>query len=399
MKKLLLYLVLTALSATPAYGMTTSSLRQATSGFAGRFGAYSKNFYARCSITKVIAATTLATGLAAGTKFYTTKKIEPTAPVPTASVWSELEKNSSIAMKIASFARDCKKYAFTENTKIPARTDDLSRIRIATYNVHGWDDPFNNSNLDGMCKVINTIDADVIILQEVVLNPQIIKTLSERLNCTISTRNFCKTMSYGWHGEFGNLVISKLPIHALTAHTYSTPKGRETRCFIKAELVLAHQKKLSIYGTHLEVRDTSDNESTRVSEVKELLKYAHADKNENIIITGDFNAVRKEDYDYTVNGKSVWDMLVEENKKRGFPTPTNALDTLKEHGFVDSFTKAQLPKPRFTVWPGTAVDFIFVSPTWNLPLNGSYVYYDAASDHLPVILDIKLAPDLKINNT
>ena len=369
MKKLL-YLFLTLIIAAPAYGM------------ASRFG-----FTAR----KMVAAATVSVGTGIGAKLLTDNrpKIEQKQHMPIASIWLDTSKYKSNAQyKKQLFIQDCKQYA-TENNKIPVRKEDPSLVRIATYNIHAWKNPYGKKNLDTILDVINTIDADVIILQEAVLDPALMNYISTRLNCSLTNKNFCKTISYKNNTEFGNIIISKLPIHALTSHTYAVPQGKETRCFIKAELVLANQKKLSIYGTHLEVHDKSWNESKRVSEIKELLTYTSTDTNENIIIAGDLNAVRKEDYQYKIFGKAMWPLLVRENRLRGYPTPTKALDTLKANGFIDSFTKTDSSNPRFTVWTGTAVDFIFLSPQWNLPLAGSYIYYNGASDHLPVILDIK----------
>ena len=73
-----------------------------------------------------------------------------------------------------------------------------------------------------------------------------------------------------------------------------------------------------------------------------------------------------------------------------FP-PCVALNYLLEKSWKDSFEVSGFQPPQFTTWSGTRIDFLFLNPVWNLPLKGSYVYYDWASDHIPVIMDIDLA--------
>lgn len=70
-------------------------------------------------------------------------------------------------------------------------------------------------------------------------------------------------------------------------------------------------------------------------------------------------------------------------------TPTATMTLIEQAGFKDSFAKAGLQGPKFTVWTGKVVDFIWLDNKWLLPLTGSYVYYNAASDHCPVLVDIK----------
>ena len=41
------------------------------------------------------------------------------------------------------------------------------RLRIATYNIHGWVDEGYDSNLDRVVQLVNSYDPDVLCLQEV----------------------------------------------------------------------------------------------------------------------------------------------------------------------------------------------------------------------------------------
>ena len=43
----------------------------------------------------------------------------------------------------------------------------VNQLRIASYNIHGWVDADNESNLDRVAEVVNRHDPDILCLQEV----------------------------------------------------------------------------------------------------------------------------------------------------------------------------------------------------------------------------------------
>jgi len=124
---------------------------------------------------------------------------------------------------------------------------------------------------------------------------------------------------------------------------------------------LPNRRTITMYGTHLEVSGT---EEIRGKQVQEILKIVKLFNNNNVMIAADFNTVRE----------------------------NSPIKILQKAGFKDCFTYLGWQHPTYTSWTGKEIDFIFLSPKWNLPLAGCYVYYDAASDHLPIIMDIKLEP-------
>ncbi len=138
--------------------------------------------------------------------------------------------------------------------------------------------------------------------------------------------------------------------------------------------------------THFDVFDNSGK--TRLEQAKELITAIQKNKNPNILIAADFNSVRSKDYQYSVGGENVWDLLKADNLVRNDPTPTDLLEFIEAKNFKDSFTFANLKSPKFTTWNGTTIDFIYLSKDWSLPVN-AYVFYSSASDHLPVIVDVK----------
>lgn len=330
-----------------------------------------------------------------------------------ASIWSLLAQGKVVTAKEKKnlFIKDCAMLA-DANKFIPAHSKNDNRVRIATYNVHMWLDPHGGKAYEEIMKVIGIINADILVLQEVEMYD------SKKIEDDFVKMGYQPGLFLNMYNEggrqFGNMVVSKYPFARKSTTKYFTVDEQEweKRGFIHAVIALPNKQEVSVYGTHLDVFDTT--EKRRVGEIKELLELAQQeiDKNKhaNVVLVGDFNAVRKKDYQYTVYGenleagdknlvvggknlavgdKRVWDLLVADNAlRKELVTSTDALELVGKQGFADSFARAAFAGPKFTVWPGTVVDFLFLNKGWQLPVVGSYVYYSAASDHLPVIMDV-----------
>lgn len=256
--------------------------------------------------------------------------------------------------------------AAQENLKIPQK--DSSIFRIMTYNVHFWRNPRDTQNvLPGMIAVIAKLNPDIVILQEALPQPGFGKgkefANSEAMQALqkIGFMHFssCNTLSWAW---FGNIVASKVPLQHIQKlkFDHQGPDKHEQRCYIGAQVTLPNQQPLYLYGTHLEVKE---DDTLRAQQIAEIIENHESEyTSDNLLIAGDFNATRT----------------------------SSALEPLREYKFTDAFTKLGWQHPALTNWTGQEIDFIFLAPGWNLPLAGSYVYYDATSDHLPLILDIAL---------
>ena len=51
--------------------------------------------------------------------------------------------------------------------------------------------------------------------------------------------------------------------------------------------------------------------------------------------------------------------------------------------------------PCLSVWSLRRVDFCFLNPNFPLPIAQAFVHFNAASDHLPMVVDIQVAPELQ----
>lgn len=347
-------------------------------------------------------------------------------------VWhaSYAGKNLTRTEKLDAFAEICKKLA-PLNSKIPAKTSDI--CRVATYNVHFWQNPYSfwgklGDDFDKMIEVIKKVNPDILILEEVG-GP--ISPMDKLFNDTFSQmgyayRAFCSTNTTGVNvasGRLCNCILSKYPFESAPVKKQfnTNPDTRigqnnEQRCFVGASVLLPNNKKVSVYGTHLEVRPIKMRnassavrnitpETARKEQLQELVKHiTDADNNENIIIGADFNASRAQDLQYKIGAKTLLNILEENwnNLLNEMGTPARlgslvdqkpaffALEYLMQQGWKESFELSGFTQPQFTTWSGTRIDFLFLNPSWNLPIKGSYVVYDSASDHLPVIMDIDL---------
>lgn len=295
------------------------------------------------------------------------------------------------------------------------------KARIATYNVHLWADPFFkfktaeiSSELAAICKdltlspktkvtpvfdVIRKLNADILILQEAASDNlaefQDYKKILMALGYEHGVEHFGNMNKDRQvpYGPVGNWILSKYPLIKAPEVFYfkdqMQPKKADDyvdRCCVHAQIKLPNNQLISVYGTHLDVFDHT--EKTRLGQIKQLVEIMTKDSSENILFAGDLNSEREQDYQ-TMSG--LWDMIMQENQKRNEMILMLVLNYLKVHNFVDCFSLQKQATPGFTTWSGTTIDFMMPLIThWNLSIDDCGVYYDAASDHLPVFMDIIL---------
>lgn len=334
--------------------------------------------------------------------------------------------------KLDQFKQICEKIGVSENPKIPLKTSDI--CRVATYNVHFWCNPYgswagiNKNDFVRMVGVIKKINPDILTLQEVGggahdLGSEFINTF-KALGYNYIVSSSISSKGPDTPGYLYNCILSKYPFEGTPdkKQYYTNPdlsvrsQNPEQRCFAHANIKLPNNKIVSVYSTHLEVRpimgcDAMGNkkpfspESARRAQLEELINYINEnDTNKNIIIGADTNSIRSQDLQFKVGDKTLWQILKESwativpqmdspyNLRHLLEQqpPCLALDYLKDNLWKDSFEMSSFQAPQFTTWSGTRIDFLFLRPSWNLPLCGSYVFYDWASDHIPVIMDINL---------
>lgn len=246
-----------------------------------------------------------------------------------------------------------------------AKTSHKSRrIRVATYNVHKCRGMDGRIRPDRIVEVLREIDADIVALQEVV--------------CRDGRRRHDHQARYvaeelGYHAEigenrryrggaYGNVLLSRLPIHYASNHDLSI-RGRERRGCLRADVRLGDSTWLHLFNLHL---GTAVYE--RRIQTRELIRQQMFTDSQLVgakIVLGDLNE---------------W--------KRGLPS-----ELLTSH-FENA--QSQVGLDRVPTYPGfmpmLALDYIYFDRT--LRLHGVAVHRSrmalVASDHLPVVAEFSL---------
>lgn len=303
----------------------------------------------------------------------------------TASVLDALAQDIPLcrAKKMALYQFDCQRWQ--ENVKIhyPAIA-----LRCMTYNVHFWQDAQGKNNMTNVIGIIKKVNPDIICLQEVFWTGE---------HAQVFTRAM-RQLGYLYGGsdtfidckkDFGNIIFSKYPLHNIVKKWYKEPSHRddnEWRGFTAATVVF-QGIPVRFYCTHLDVWD--DSEQTRKSEIEELTAFIqkYDMEQQDIFIVGDFNALFSKHYQEKIRDRKLWDLLVADDKARKIETQTSVEQPLNKAGYTDIYTMLNILPP-FTVWSGRIVDQIVKKPGGLCTVADVNVYYNAASDHLPVYFDI-----------
>jgi endonuclease/exonuclease/phosphatase family metal-dependent hydrolase len=292
--------------------------------------------------------------------------------------------------------------------KIPTKASGAV-LRVATFNVHYFTDVYEKKNTyHEVLDVIMSINADVIILQEilvggshVVINQDVtldISTMFDQFEAMGYKKVInCTTVPSWFNSSYGNIMLVKDAICPMTDETnrlcesidettYTFTKSlsativsglhqgvKETRCFIYIKVKITHVT-YHIIGTHLDV----SSETTRLTQIQHIVEtYKHVrGPNDLIIIMGDFNTFNPNQYqDF---GEEYAYLQTNQFTKYNGPVYKYLID----NGYNDITSS---PPQLFTTWNLTRTDFIFSSQ----PIRTAcYTMYTKASDHLPVVADI-----------
>jgi len=285
-------------------------------------------------------------------------------------------------------------------------------LRIATYNVHYFTDVDEKKNTyEEVMKDIETINADIFILQEVIVGAGLVQikpnlfveisTLYTRLdNMGYTKIILCNSVPSWYKAIYGNLLlinkrlVDKCGSDDLICKKYdetiftfnksttttvvsgSHEGTKETRCYIYVKIPF-EDLNLHIYGTHLDVA----SEKTRMEQAMHIVKIinsTHTQANDVGIIMGDFNTIDREQYQRENNQEILQNKFLAQSGE--------VVKTLKTLNFHDMSADDPL---KMTTWNNTRVDFIFSKPAFK---RGTYIaekYFTKASDHLPVIVTLK----------
>ena len=284
---------------------------------------------------------------------------------------------------------------FIESKRYNIKSKLQNDIRIATFNVHYWTDVWENNKYKKLLEDIKYINADFIILQEVILGSNYKvnngRVNTEKLVATLDKMGyyvyFCNTLPNWNTGIYGNMFCVKheyVEKINITSHTFKKPGktykvrdnmmgGNETRCFLQIEI-----GNLVIIGTHLDV----GSESVRKSQINTILSRLNSPelKNKKSIIMGDFNTTILENYKEKQKRKNIMEYVF---RNSNYLAKNNVISLIKKHKFKSA---TKLLNIDLTVWSNIQCDYIFTRKINNIK---PQILYTSNSDHLPLIIDIK----------
>ncbi|TFH26343.1 MAG: endonuclease/exonuclease/phosphatase family protein [Promethearchaeota archaeon] len=161
----------------------------------------------------------------------------------------------------------------------PAMPEDVTSLKILTYNLQQGVNDDATKNYDGQLELIRQIDADVIGLQEsskIAGNSDVVRYFAEKLNL------YSYFGPRGVTGTTSVALLSKYPIlSATTLYHFSLDSDRKQTATIEAQLEIGDEI-LTIYITH-----TYGSMEAKTLLVNDVLDRANG--KEKVIFIGDFN--------------------------------------------------------------------------------------------------------------
>lgn len=225
-------------------------------------------------------------------------------------------------------------------------------MKIVSYNIRharGLDDKVDISRV---AAVLKDSGAQLIGLQEVdkYLPRSHFQHQAKELGLLLN-----KFWAYGpnlqWcAAQYGNAILSRWPIHQY--RQYMLPSKGEQRGLLEAEILLGRHR-ISFFCTHLGL-----NRAERLEQVQEIVRIISHTPGP-VILVGDFN---------DVPASPEYTMLT-----------SVLLDATSAVGGFKTYPSHQ---------PQEQIDFVFISPHWRVL--GARTLLSNASDHLPVLVELKL---------
>jgi endonuclease/exonuclease/phosphatase family metal-dependent hydrolase len=234
-------------------------------------------------------------------------------------------------------------------------------LRVMTYNIQHGAGADNKIDLLRTAEAINHEKPDIVALEEV--DRGVARTDGRDLPAELAAlTGMTSYFSNNFHfqgGEYGNAVLSRLPILYETNSHYHMIRTNEQRGII--QLVLdAHGRKLLFMATHIDYRA---DDTERLLNVDEIRRLPDLYPGLPVILCGDFN---------DLPGRRVHKKMKE-----------RFIDTWQVVGQGEGHTYSSIaPKKR--------IDYIWISPTNAIMPLRAWVPQTQASDHFPLVADFQI---------
>jgi endonuclease/exonuclease/phosphatase family metal-dependent hydrolase len=235
---------------------------------------------------------------------------------------------------------------------------ELAAVRVMTWNIHHGEGVDGRVDLERIAAVIRREAVDLVALQEV--DRGVRRTQGRDLPAELAalTGMSC-VFSNNFHyqgGEYGNAILSRLPVVSSTNRHYRMLREGEQRGLLEVRTRIGGQP-LRFFSTHIDYRP---DDAERVAHVEELRRAVASEPGVATVMAGDFNALPGSRVHALMEA-----MLVDAWKARG-------------QGSGGSY-----PAPK----PERRIDYILVSP--EIVVERVWVVDEGeASDHRPVVAEL-----------
>jgi len=297
-------------------------------------------------------------------------------------------------------------------------------VRFVTWNINVLMGADSHSSVDpsSVMAVLESLNADVLVLQEC---PSVWKDASwesdfaqrgrgdelQRIRQLDAMLRCSGYQLFRSPADNPTLLATRLPVSAsengprlerVPVKFVSQYGGGEVwveeRGARYAELSLPGSPPIAVYATHLHHMDNCADagEGVRKREALRLLEHFQSQrvKPPVAVLLADFNQPRSSDYD-----ARDWEVIAAGRRRVGEPEDDGVAALLSASGFSCVFDPAPAAHnfgrrnlPPFTHWTGTTVDYAYVCTSGAIKAEvlGTYVSYTALSDHLPLVVDLRI---------
>lgn len=165
------------------------------------------------------------------------------------------------------------------------------QLRVLSYNIHHGEGVDKSLDIERIADVIKSVKPDVVALQEVDRGVTRTKGMDQPGDLSRLTGMevlFGNNIRYQG-GDYGNAVLSKLPIKRYENHSLPALRNGEQRGVMEVEFDLPGSKTpLLFFATHF---DYHPDESERLASVKFINELPVFDKQPLALLAGDLNAL------------------------------------------------------------------------------------------------------------
>jgi endonuclease/exonuclease/phosphatase family metal-dependent hydrolase len=286
--------------------------------------------------------------------------------------YKEADIHKSKMELIADFEAECDQRIYKKSSS--------DNLMITSYNVHFFTSTTGDIKaeesvklgVERLLKFCEKTGSDVVLVQEALFDPNIISIFKNAGYIPY----VCNTYKIGLR-YFGNIILIRdnIIIRKFSRELYISGYKDHKKCIVNV-VIEYYNTIISIYNIHLDVWDRTGK--CRLEQINKLLEKVKMDKSPNILIGGDFNAIKESDYS-------------EEEKtalKKFYSTytkdPFKEIEFLMGKGFRDCANRHITP----TVWTKQRVDFFFVNRGFTLGISNYSTHTISGSDHFPISIEL-----------